>query len=77
MWQARMMWNTLLLGGGIDFDLVDYPSTTSTLLKWKELEVVQIFVAHYRGNFRPQVQLLSERKQETRLSILRQVGGEA
>ena len=42
-------------GGGVSFRLRDYPTSEDTLLKWKELNSVQFFVAYFRGDTRPQV----------------------
>ena len=43
--------------GGIHLDLVDYPHHTVTLLKWEDINSVQFFVPHRRGDRRPVVEL--------------------
>ena len=43
--------------GGIDIDFSDHSPAHRVLLKWKEVNLVQIWTRHYRGDIRPQVQL--------------------
>ena len=43
--------------GGISFSFPDHPSCQPTLLRWTEITSVQLFVEHYRGDLRPQIDL--------------------
>ena len=37
--------------------LLDYPCNDSTLIKWSEVNTVQLYVESYRGDPRPQISL--------------------
>ncbi|KAL3759401.1 hypothetical protein ACHAWU_000700 [Discostella pseudostelligera] len=40
-------------GAGISTTLLDYPSN-GVVLRWSEIRHIQIFIPHYRGDYRPQ-----------------------
>ena len=44
-------------GEGMYCELLDFQNMNTTLLKWSEINSVQIFIPHFRGDFRPQVSL--------------------
>ena len=43
--------------GGISLEFPDHPSQRPTLLRWTEVNSVQLFVENFRGDIRPQVDL--------------------
>ena len=43
--------------GGFNIRLLDYPCNDSMLIKWSEVNTVQLYVESYRGDPRPQISL--------------------
>ena len=43
--------------------LCNYPCQKQTLVKWSEVDAIQIFVEHWRGDLRPPITLAERRQQ--------------
>ena len=43
--------------GGLNINFIDYPEGQSTLLKWREVTSIQVFVPCYQGDFWPVIDL--------------------